>query len=87
MDNVTDTQKPCKAFFATLYDEHGILIKINGIIHFFRTADAAIIDYEPDMAPWVTILGDVDICDAQLMKDRLAGGYARIACTRPQEVR
>jgi hypothetical protein len=78
----TRTSKPAKAFYAMLYDnEHGILGKIDGEILFFRD-DGEIIAYEPEMAPWTTILGEVAASETALLLDTMRGGYAKIACTR-----
>ena len=76
-----------KAYYATLYNDelHGILGQVRGTIHFF-VDDGRIIDYDPAMAPWLTVLGEVGLTETQALMDRLAGGAARIACDRLQEV-
>ena len=91
MRTVTETTTPRKvnkAFYATLYDDqHGVLGKLDdGRIYFFAD-DGQIIDYEPEMAPWVCILGEVGLATCQALIDRLHGGAAQIACSRSQEVR
>jgi len=81
----TTVAKPPKAFRATLYDEPGTLGKLNDIIYFFGD-DGTITDYEPEMAPWVCILGEVGLSETQALMDRLHGGAVAIACQRAQEV-
>jgi hypothetical protein len=38
------------------------------------------------MAPFTVVLGDVQLADDQQIRDRIAGGYAAIACSRQMEV-
>jgi hypothetical protein len=77
-------RKP-KAFYCTVYDAHGVLAKLDDGVIYFVGDDGSITEYEPEMAPWVTILGEVGLVDTQQIMDRLHGGYATIACTRRQE--
>ena len=70
-----------KAYYCTVYDQDAIIGKIDGRIYLFGT-DGSVTDYEPEMAPWVCILGCTSIADTQQIMDRLHGGYAAIACTR-----
>jgi hypothetical protein len=86
MASVTQTQTPSKAFQCTLYDEPGALAKVGGSIIFFRDADSAMIDYEPEMAPWTCILGEIGLSEAQALADRRHGGAPRICTTRSMEV-
>jgi hypothetical protein len=79
----TPARKAPKSFYATLYDEHGILGKVDGTIYFFAD-DGSITEFSPEMSPWVCILGEAGIADTQALMDRLHGGAARIACTRRQ---
>jgi hypothetical protein len=76
-----------KAFYALLYERHGILGKVDGRIYFFDD-NGEVVDYEPEMAPWVCILGEVVLADTQRLMDVIVhGGYATVACSRLQEVR
>jgi hypothetical protein len=70
-----------KAFYAHLYDEPGVLGKVDGVIYFFGD-DGTITEYEPEMAPWTTVLGETSIADTQRIMDRLHGGSAAVACGR-----
>lgn len=78
--------KNVKAFYCILFDQHGVLSKLDGTIYFFGD-DGAIIDYEPEMANFCTVLGEVGISDTQRIMDQLHGNYARICTTRQMEVR
>jgi len=85
MQTVPVAEKNVKAFYCTVYDQAAIIGKIDGRIYLFGT-DGSVTDYEPEMAPWVCILGQTAMADTQAVMDRLHGGYAAIACTRLQEV-
>ena len=65
-----------------MYDESGLMGKVGGTIYFLRFSDSEVIEFEPEMSPWVCILGEAGIADAQHIADRVAGGAARIACSR-----
>ncbi len=75
-----------KSFFATLYDQSGVLATLDdGVIYFFSdTGD--IVEYEPEMSPWVTILGEVGASECQRVLDTMHGGYAAICCSRQEGV-
>ena len=71
-----------KAFRCTLYDEPGTLGKVDGVIYFFSDA-GAITAYEPEMAPFTCVLGEVGPAEAQRFVDVVVhGGYAAVACGR-----
>ena len=74
-----------KAFYAVLYERHGILGKEDGRIYFFDD-DGEIVDFEPEHAVFTTILGRCDLVGTARILDALHGGAAAIACTRRQEV-
>jgi hypothetical protein len=76
-----------KVFRCTIYDEPGALSKVNGQITFFRDSDSAIIDFEPEMAPWTCILGEIGLSACQALTDKRHGGYPGVCTTRAQEVR
>ena len=86
MFTVAQKATPRKVFRATVYDQAGVLAKIDGQITFFRDADSAIIDFEPEMAPWTCILGEVGISETQKLMDRMHGGAAWLATHRQMEV-
>ena len=74
-----------KAFYALLYERHGILGKVNGRIYFFDD-DGSVVDFEPEMAVFTTVLGQAALADTARLLDALHGGAAAIACTRQMEV-
>jgi hypothetical protein len=76
----TPTRKPV-AFYAHLFGQSGMLGKVDGTIYFFGD-NGDIMEYEPDMANFCTVLGETDIADTQKIMDRIHGGYAAIACHR-----
>ena len=82
----TPTRKPLKAYFAHLYDEAGVITKVGGQVIFMRYEDGALIDFEPEMANFLVVLGECGIAQTQVLMDRLHGGAAAIACQRQMEV-
>jgi hypothetical protein len=84
MAMMTETPKVHKAFYAHLYGESSVLVKVNSVIYFM--ADSGdITEFEPEMATVCTVLGEVGLADAQAISDTLAGGAAWIATHRRQE--
>jgi hypothetical protein len=73
-----------KAFYAHLYDESGVLSKVQGEYVFFGDDDT-ITTVEPSMFTFLTVLGEVGISETQALMDRLHGGAAWIATHRAQE--
>lgn len=71
-----------RAYRAIVYEESGTLAKINGVIYFVSDA-GKITEFDVPMANFCTVLGEVTTSQVQAMWDRIAGGAARIACTRP----
>ena len=78
------TRKPAKAFYAHLFMDSGILTKVGGTLIFVRDEDRAIIEVEPGMVNFLTVLGEMTLADAQHIEDLLAGGAAAVACTRDE---
>jgi hypothetical protein len=76
----TVTQAPIKAKYATVYDEAATIAKVNGRL--YVVFEDRIEPFEVEMAPFTVILGDVQTADDQQLRDRIAGGYAAIACGR-----
>ena len=75
-----------KAFYAILYDRHGVLGKVDGRIYFFDD-DGSVVDYEPEHAVFTTVLGRTDLADTQRIMDVIVhGGYAAVACSREMGV-
>ena len=83
----TTTRKAPRAYYATLYNGelHGVLAQVDGQIHFFTDA-GEILDYEPEMAPWLTVLGEVGATETARLLDTMRGGAAAISTSRLQEV-
>jgi hypothetical protein len=78
----TQPSKPPKAFYAHLFDESGVLAKVNGELTFFADT-GAITTVEPSMVNFLAVLGEVGLADTQRIMDvAVHGGYAAIACTR-----
>ncbi len=70
-----------KSFFAHLFDESGVLAKVDGELVFFGD-NGDITTVEPSMCNFLTVLGEIGLADTQAIMDRMHGGYAAIACTR-----
>jgi hypothetical protein len=85
MQTLPVAEKNVKAFYCVLHDQNGILGKVAGRIYFFGE-DGSVVDYEPDMANFCTVLGEVGLADCQRLMDEMHGGAARIVCSRRQEV-
>jgi hypothetical protein len=78
------TQKSNKAFRATVYDQAGTLVQVDGQI-WFMTADD-VVPFEVEMAPFTCVLGEVGLAETARLLDTLHGGAAWIATHRAQEV-
>jgi hypothetical protein len=87
MATVTETRTPCKAFYAHLYDQAGIVTKVGGTIFFMVPETGEITAIEPEMCTFLTVLGAVETAMAQWVSDMTAGGYAAVCTTRAMEVR
>lgn len=74
-----------KAKYALVYDEPATIAKVNDVLYVLYD-DGRLEDFEVEMAPFTTILGDVTVAETQAMWDRVNGGAVRIACARLQEV-
>jgi hypothetical protein len=76
-----------KSFFAHLFDEAGILAKVDGELVFFSDA-GDITTVEPSVINFLTVLGEVGAAETQRIMDVVVHhGYAAVACSREQEVR
>ena len=74
--------KPLKAFYAHMFMDAGILTRVQGTLIFVRDEDCAIIEVEPGMVNFLTVLGETTLADAQHLEDLMNGGPAAIACSR-----
>ena len=72
-----------RAYYAHLYDQSGMLTKLNGTIYFLADDTHAITKFEPEHINWCTVLGEVTTSQVQAMWDRINGGPATICTTRP----
>jgi hypothetical protein len=77
-------QKSNKAFRATVYDQAGTLVKVNGQVYFLTNDD--VVPFEVEMAPFTCVLGEVGLAETARLLDTLHGGTAWIATHRAQEV-
>jgi hypothetical protein len=80
------SKQPSKVFYSHLYDESGLLAKVNGELTFFADTGAITI-VEPAMVNFLTVLGELGIAEAAAFADARRGGYAKIATTRDMERR
>jgi hypothetical protein len=75
-----------KAFYAQLHGLAGVLTKPAAHVLFLDTTSGAVVTLTPADEPHVVVLGEVETAMAQYVADLTAGGYAKVACTRLQEV-
>ena len=79
----TVAQPTIKAKYATVYDAPARIAKVNQALYVIYD-DGRIVEFEVEMAPFTTVLGDVSTSELQAMWDRVAGGYAAVACGREE---
>lgn len=82
---IPTARKPCKSFYAFLYDTHGVLTKLDGELLFLSDANELTV-IEPAHCLYLTPLGELGVADTQQILDRMHGGYAAVACRRKMEV-
>ena len=80
MATVPETRPAAKAFYAHLDNEAGALTKVGGTLYFVTDDD--IMEVEPSMLNFLTVLGEMTLADAQRIADLMDGGAAAIACSR-----
>jgi hypothetical protein len=84
----TQTRKPqAITHYAYLGETYGTAELLNGSGYLFRAdgeRKATLVSYKD---PELTLLGLVDVADAQHDIDLLVGGYAAVACSREEGVR
>lgn len=78
--------KPPRAYNAWLYDRHGVLTQLNGVVVFMDSETHALTEVEPPMYNFCTVLGEIGLSDCQYALDVLRGGPAAICTARPMEV-
>jgi hypothetical protein len=76
-------QSTLKAKYATVYDVPCTIAQVNQGLYVLYE-DGRIEDFTMEMAPWTVVLGDVALAETAAMWDRLAGGYASVACGRDE---
>jgi hypothetical protein len=81
MTTLAGADPKVKAKFALVYDMPATIAKVNDVLYVIYD-DGRIEDFTIEMAPFVTVLGDVQTAEVQAMYDRIAGGAARIATSR-----
>jgi hypothetical protein len=79
------SKQPSKAFYAHYYDQPGSLVKIRGILTFVGE-DGLVSAIEPADVNFLTVLGQMEMADAQRLDDLMHGGAAAIACSRQEGV-
>ena len=77
----TIPQTTIRAKYAEVYGEAATIAKVNGVLYVIYD-DGRIEDFAIEMAPFVVVLGDVSLAENAAMWDRVAGGFAAIACSR-----
>ena len=81
MQTVANPTPSRKVFFAHLDGLSGTLAQLtDGRVYFFHEESGDICAV--DSYKGLTVLGEVGLANAQLVLDRMHGGYARIACSR-----
>jgi hypothetical protein len=81
----TVAQPTIKAKYATVYDEAATIAQVNQVLYVMYD-DGRIEDFTIEMAPFVTVLGDVALAESQAMWDRVNGSAPWICTHRRQEV-
>jgi hypothetical protein len=79
-------QPQVKAKYATVYDEPCTIAKWGQALYVIYD-DGRVEEFEVEMAPFTTILGDVHTGALQAMWDRIRGNAVGVCLTRSQEVR
>jgi hypothetical protein len=77
------TRKAPRAYYAHLYDEAGSVTQLpDGVIYFMSSDTGALTPVEPEHLNFLTVLGEIGLCDTQQLMDHMRHGYAAIACSR-----
>ena len=86
MATVPQGRTPSKAFYAVLFEDQGVIAKVDGTIYFMHSTTGELLELEPPMCNFLTVLGQVGLADTQQLMDRLHGGYAGVCTSRQMEV-
>jgi hypothetical protein len=86
MATVAQTTPPSKVFYAHYFDEPGAVVKQAGSLYFISESDE-VIEVEISTLNFLTVLGQMQLADAQHIADLLNGGPAGVACSRQEGVR
>jgi hypothetical protein len=78
----TQTRNTLLAKYATYHNEPGYALRTADRRVFFVDHDAQMTELSNGDIPFLTLLGDVNTAEQQNLADRLAGGFAAIACSR-----
>jgi hypothetical protein len=84
MATVPQTAPVIQAKYAVIYDEACTIARVNDVLHVIYD-DGRIEPFEVEMAPFTTVLGDVQTCELQAMWDRVHGGCAAICTSRTMQ--
>ena len=84
MATVAAPATPGKAFYAHLFDTAGALVKVNGILTFVGE-DGSVLDVEPSMINFLTVLGQVAMADRRALPGTLLHGGAPWAGHAPPD--
>jgi hypothetical protein len=83
MQTLPVPSKNVKAFYAHLFMDSGALVKVQGTLYFVGD-DSTIVEVEPGMVNFLTVLGEMTLADAQRIEDLMTGGSAAVACGRDE---
>ena len=88
MTTIAQRTTPRKAFYATLDNEqYGVLTQDeHGAVWFRDDATDALTLITPEMYPFVMAHGEVGLAEASYLATVREGGYAKVACSRVQEI-
>jgi hypothetical protein len=77
------TRKPVTTYYAHYFDQAGAVTKSAGALYFV-TDDGEVTEIALDTLNFLTVLGQMQLADAQRIADLLDGGPAAIACSREE---
>jgi hypothetical protein len=78
----TTAGKPATAFYAHLYDQPGVLAKVDGVIYFMDPATGTITAIAPEHCSFLVVLGEIGLADTQRLMDELHSGLSAICTSR-----
>jgi hypothetical protein len=87
MTETTTTRKPRKAYYGFLYEDHGILTQDDAGQVWFRNSETdELTAITPEHMNFLSVNGEVGLCETQLLADLRRGGPVTIATTREMGV-